>query len=151
LEIGALRLSSSILIPVSALPVRRTATHCTTGEWPITVQARRVVPAAPVSEYAVGDFSERIFASPGPRSLLAYDRHARRALATAAELVEHRIDVAAQLRVQQRPLVVAFDVLHRQKARQRAADRQEQQHADDDQDDPFQKSSTAFADIALTA
>jgi hypothetical protein len=53
------------------LPVRRTSTHWTTGGVPITVQARRVVPVEPLSEYAVLEFSDRILTAPDLRSLLA--------------------------------------------------------------------------------
>ena len=83
------------------------------------------------SECEFDDFSDRIFTAPGLRSRLAFAC----ALATQAGLVSgsrrashHAVDVAPDLRLDQRHLIVAFDVLDREEPRQQAADHEEQQH-----------------------
>src|SRR6476620_5220961 len=75
---GALSDRSATLRPLRKLPLRRTSMHWTTGSLPITVQASRVSPLPPVGEYAVDDFSDRIFTAPARRrrGLLAFARTA---------------------------------------------------------------------------
>ncbi len=71
---GALSDRRVTVIPSMKLPLRCTLTHCTTGSLPITVQANRVVPVALVGEWAIVDFSDRIFTAPGLRRLFAFSR-----------------------------------------------------------------------------
>src|SRR5438270_3827234 len=73
---GALSDSSVIVMPLRKFPVRRTCTHWTTGSFPITVHASRVLPEALVKEYAVDDLIDRIFTAPARRrrGLLAFAR-----------------------------------------------------------------------------
>src|ERR1039457_6794383 len=139
-------------MPPRTLPVRRTSTHCTTGSLPITVHARRVFPMAPVSEYAVLDFRDRIFTAPLRRRLLAFAR----TLAVHVALRVQPLSCSSIplpsplppgpsrrppcLGLDQCPLVPALAVLDGEKARELAADHEEQQHADDNQDDAFQGS-----------
>ncbi len=142
---GALTDSSATWMPVRKLPVRRTSTHCTTGSVPITVHARRVRPVAPPSEYAVGEVElqdlHRARAQQAPVvQARRHFPHARRALAAAAQVGEHRAHVSLRLRLDQRLVGVAFLVLNRQEPRQHAADREEQEHGRCDQDDAFQNS-----------
>jgi hypothetical protein len=63
--------SSSIVMPLIALPARRTRTHWTIGSELLVFQATRAVPVLPVSEKPAEGFSSRIETEPARLSALA--------------------------------------------------------------------------------